>query len=189
MKQQRQIQYPSHILFLSCIFMSMLILAGCTGVDVKEYENNEPKLLIENYFNGKTVAKGVFQDRFGNVRRTFKVDITGTWEPETKTLTLDEDFIYNDGETENRLWTLKKLNDNDYEGTANGVVGMATGSAYGNAFNWTYTFDLPYNDDTLRVKFDDWMWLLDDKTLFNKATISKFGFRLGDVYITFEKIN
>lgn len=169
------------------ILLGFLILAGCTGVDVKDYKGTQPKFAVEEYFAGNTVATGVFQDRFGKVRRTFEVTIDGTWDEDSKTLTLDEDFVYNDGETEKRIWKITKLNDHDYEGTAGGVVGKATGSAYGNAFNWEYTFDLPYNDDTLRVHFNDWMYLVDEETVFNKAVITKFGFRLGDVYIFFKK--
>jgi len=67
------------------------------------------------------------------------------------------------------------------------VVGQATGKSAGNAFNFKYTFDLAVGDKTMRVKFDDWMYLQDDNVLFNKATIKKFGARLGDVYIFFDK--
>ena len=171
-----------------CFLGCFLGLAGCTGVDVTDYKGTTPTLLIEDYFNGKTKAKGIFQDRFGKVRRTFVVDITGTWDKQTQTLILDEDFVYNDGETERRIWTIKKTDEDIYQGLADGVVGTAYGEAEGNAFNFIYTFDLPYNGDKLRVKFNDWMYLLDNKTLFNKAVISKYGVRLGDVYITFEKL-
>ena len=43
------------------------------------------------------------------------------------------------------------------------------------------------NGKTLRVSFDDWMYLQDNNILFNKATIKKLGITLGDVYIFFDK--
>ena len=169
--------------FLACL----LLLSGCGGVDVKDYADKKPRFEIESYFQGKTTAKGVFQDRFGTVRREFTVDITGTWNAETQTLTLDEDFVYKDGETDNRVWKITKLDDHKYEGTAGDIVGTAKGESYGNALNWKYKFDLPYKGDTLRVHFNDWLYQIDETTVFNKAVVSKWGFTIGEVYIFFEK--
>ena len=170
--------------------LSLFTLFGCANMKVTNYQDTTPELILEDYFAGKTFAHGVFQDRFGNVRRRFTVDIEGTWNAEQQQLTLVEDFIYDDGETEQRVWTLTKTGDKTFEGTADGVVGTASGQLSGNAFNWHYTFDLPFRGDTMRVKFDDWMFLMPDgKTLFNKASIYKYGIRLGDVYIFFEKQN
>lgn len=156
-------------------------------MNINDYKDQKPALKIEEYFSGNTKAHGVFQDRFGKVRRQFSVDINGSWDEKTKTLTLTEDFLYSDGETEQRIWSINKTGENAYEGTAAGVVGLASGVSAGNAFNFKYTFNLPYNGDTMRVKFDDWMYLQGGGVLFNKATISKFGIRLGDVYIFFDK--
>lgn len=156
-------------------------------MSIKDYENNEPKLVLEEYFSGKSKAWGVFQDRFGKVRREFSVDIHGHWDEAAQKLTLDEDFDYKDGAKEKRVWHIEKTGENTYQGHADGVVGIARGQTSGNAFHWQYTFDLPYKGDTLRVTFDDWMWLQDKNVLFNKASIYKWGFRLGDVYIFFEK--
>lgn len=173
---------------ISCLAVAALLLTtGCTGVNVKDYQNKEPRFIIENYFDGQTIAKGVFQDRFGKIRRMFTVTIDGTWDEDTQTLTLDEDFVYSDGETENRVWKIKKIDDHTYQGTAGGVVGTANGSSYGNALNWNYRFDLPVDGKTWRVHFKDWLYMIDDTTVFNKAVVSKFGFTLGEVYITFEK--
>lgn len=151
------------------------------------YKDNKPNLILEEYFSGKSKAWGVFQDRFGNVRREFTVDIDGSWDANTNQLKLIEDFDYKDGATEQRIWTLTKTSDNTYEGTADGVVGIAKGQTSGNAFQWQYDFNLSIDGKTTKVHFNDWMWLQDDNTLFNKATISKWGLRLGDVYIFFQK--
>jgi hypothetical protein len=167
-----------------------LILSGCSSVDIATYKNTQPTLSIEDYFNGKTVASGVFQDRFGNVRRRFTVDIVGTWVPETRTLTLVEDFVYDDGEVEQRIWTIIKQEDGTYRGQAKNVVGEAVGTAAGNAFNFRYKFDLAVGNAIWRVAFDDWMFLQPDgRILFNKAQIRRWGIWLGDVYIFFDKVD
>ena len=73
---------------------------------MKQFENNTPKLDLFSFFEGKTVAYGIFEDRFGNLKRQFRVNITG--KIENNTLTLDEDFLYDDGEQANRIWKIKK---------------------------------------------------------------------------------
>jgi len=156
-------------------------------MSIDDYKDTTPPLNIEEYFQGKTNAWGVFQDRFGKVRKQFTVEIDGTWNEDAQMLTLVEDFIYNDGTTEQRIWKITKTDEGEYTGSAGGVVGQATGKSAGNAFNFKYTFDLAVGDKTMRVTFDDWMYLQDDNVLFNKATIKKFGVRLGDVYIFFDK--
>ena len=40
---------------------------------------------------------------------------------------------------------------------------------------------------TIDVQFDDWMYLVNDKVMLNKATMSKFGVRLGEVTLSFTK--
>jgi len=114
-----------------------------------------------------------------------------------QTLRLVEDFVYEDGSTEQRVWTLVKTGpiqaDQTWQGTAPGVIGVATGEENGNRFNWRYEIDLPVpaadgTADTLRVTFDDWMWQLTDDRLFNRAYMKRFGFDIGDVSISFEKL-
>lgn len=152
----------------------------------EDFAGRTPTLLIEDYFVGQTRAWGIFQDRFGNVRRQFTVDIEGTWDGET--LTLVEDFLYDDGEVEQRIWRITKTGDNDYEGQADGVIGVARGQAFGNALNWRYQFALAVGDSTLNVTFNDWLFLQDDSVLINRADVTKLGFRLGDVTLVFQKV-
>ena len=144
----------------------------------------------EEFFDGKTVAYSQFQDEIDTVRRSFTVKITGDWNG--KRLRLVEGFVYEDKSTEQRVWTLVKTGSQTWQGTAPGVIGVATGVEDGNRFNWKYTIDLPVpsadgTTKTLRVTFDDWMWLLSDDRLFNRAYMKRFGVNIGDVSIRFEK--
>ena len=100
---------------------------------------------------------------------------------------LEEDFAYSDGTKERRVWRLKKQDGGRYTGTADDVVGTAQGQAAGNAFQWAYTLRLPVDDKVYEVQFDDWMWLVDEKVMLNKAVMSKFGIRLGEVTLAFTK--
>ena len=170
------------------ILGAVLFLGACAGKPGPEDPLlSDRKLNLEEFFDGRTVAHGQFQDAFGTVRRRFVVEIEGDWQPETGTLTLDENFVYEDGTTENRLWTLTKTGEDSWTGTAPGVLGTASGIERGDTFNWTYRIDLPVPDGTLRVGFDDWMWLLTEDRLLNIAYMRKAGARIGQVTIFFEK--
>jgi len=162
-----------------------LYLFGCS-TSVKQYQNEKPILQLDSYLNGDLVAQGVFMDRWGTVKKRFVVDMKASWTPEGVG-TLVEDFKWSDGTKTQRIWTLKKLADGKYEGTAADVDGKALGEAAGNAFNWAYTLNLDVDGTTWKVQFDDWMFLVDEKTLLNKAVMSKWGFRLGEVLISFQK--
>lgn len=166
---------------------SIITLGGCANMDVSSYAQEKPALKLEHYFNGELLGHGVFMDRGGEVKRRFVVVINGTLSDGGKTLTLDEQFTWSDGVKDARVWTLKKQADNQWLGTAPDVVGAAEGRIAGNALNWRYVLALPVNGSVYHVNFDDWMYLVDDKVMINKAVMSKFGFRLGEVLISFTK--
>ena len=173
------------------IVLSFVALAACTGKPGGgDVVLSDRKLDLETFFVGTSVARGQFQDVFGTVRRRFDVTITGTYDGET--LKLVEDFVYEDGATEQRVWTLEKTGEDRWQGTAPGVEGVATGIERGDTFNWRYTIDLPVPSadgtvETIKVTFDDWMWLLSDDRLLNRAYVKRFGVDIGDVIIIFEK--
>jgi len=174
----------------SWLFRSVLLtllaalLAGCSSAQLSDYAQEKPKFDLQQYFNGRVIAHGVVQDRSGKVIRRMTVNMTCTWVGDVGTL--DEDFTYADGKKERRVWTIKKQGDR-YLGTAADVVGEAAGAAAGNALNWKYVLALPVDDKVYNVDFDDWMWQLDEKVMMNRAVFSKFGFKVGEVLITFYK--
>ena len=150
-----------------------------------DFKNTVPQFILEEYFIGKTQASGIFEDRFGNIRRQFQVDITGTWNG--RNLVLDEQFVYNDGERDQRIWTIEKIDAHTYKGRADDVIGSAQGKAYGNALNWRYDMNLKIGTSTIQVHFNDWMFLQSSGVLLNRAKVSKFGIELGTVTLAFVK--
>ena len=173
------------MLRLTSVLSLILILIGCTEMKPSDFSGSTPQLVIEEYFAGETVASGMFEDRFGQVRRQFNVEINGKWDGEQ--LILDEKFLYDDGERERRVWRIRKTGRSTYEGRADDVIGVATGEAYGNALNWQYEMDLRVADGTWRVRFDDWMFLQPSGLLLNRAKVSKFGLEIGTVTLAFVK--
>jgi hypothetical protein len=127
----------------------------------------------------------VFTDRSGTVVKRFTVVMRCSWQGNEGVL--DEDFTYSDGTTQKRIWRLKKLPNGVYTGQADDVVGLAHGTTRGNAFQWGYTLRLPVDGKEYDVQFDDWMYLMTDKVMLNKATMRKFGVKLGEVTLSFTK--
>lgn len=159
---------------------------GCASAPTPtDYAAEKPVLALEKYFNGELVAHGLFTDRGGKVVRRFTVLMKCSWTGDDGVL--DEDFTYSDGKKERRVWRLKKLPDGRYTGTADDVIGTAQGQASGNAFRWAYTLRLPVDGSVYEVQFDDWMYLVDERVMLNKAVMSKFGIRLGEVTLAFTK--
>ncbi|MBC7680736.1 MAG: DUF3833 domain-containing protein [Ferruginibacter sp.] len=160
-------------------------LAGCAGPQVADYAGQTPKLDLRSYFNGTLDAFGVFTDRSGKVVKRFTVLMVCSWTGDDGVL--DESFTYSDGTLQKRIWRLHREADGRYTGRADDVVGAALGEQSGNAFNWRYTLALPVDGSVFDVQFDDWMYLMTDKVMLNKATMSKLGIRLGEVTLSFTK--
>jgi hypothetical protein len=161
------------------------LLAGCAAPTPADYAQQTPVLDLKTYFNGELIAHGMFADRSGKVQRRFVVDLKATWQGDQGTL--EEDFRYSDGKTERRVWRLVSHGNGRYTGTADDVVGVAEGRAAGNALNWRYSLRLPVDGSVYEVEFDDWMFLIDEKVMLNKAVMSKFGIRLGEVTLAFRR--
>jgi hypothetical protein len=164
----------------------LILLAGCAAAPrPQDYRDEKPVLDLKSYFQGTLDAWGYFQDRGGKVVRRFHVEIQSHWDGEVGTL--DEHFTYSDGTTSRRVWTITRLDAHRYRGVADDVVGEARGEAYGNALRWQYTLKLPVDGKVYEVQFDDWMYLMDEHTMLNYSTMSKFGFRLGEVVLSFRR--
>ena len=164
---------------------SALALSACAGPQIADYAAETPVLDLRKYFTGTVDAWGIFTDRSGRVVKRFTVVIDCQWQGDEGVL--DEAFTYSDGTLQRRVWRLKALPNGRYEGRADDVVGMATGQTKGNAFQWQYTLALPVDGKVWEVQFDDWMYLMNDRVMLNKAVMSKLGVTLGEVTLSFSR--
>ena len=173
-------------IFLTTILF-IFFLTGCFQTNMKQFENNTPKLDLFSFFQGDTIAYGIFEDRFGNLKRQFRVNIKGSVDKEQ--LTLDEEFLYDDGEQAKRIWKIKKIIDDKknivYSGQADDVEGNASGSISGNALNWSYDIFLNIKGSNVKVHFNDWIYQQSDEIAINRAYVSKFGVNIGSVTLVF----
>lgn len=169
--------------------LSLTTLASCTSIKTTDYAQETPKLVLEKYLNGRVEAFGMVSDRSGKVTRRFTVTLNGTWNGTSGIL--DEDFVWSDGEKQKRIWKLTKTGESTYEGRADDVVGVALGESSGNAFRFRYVLRVPVGQGadrkTYDISVDDWMYLINDRVLLNRSVMSKFGFRVGEVTLSFLK--
>ena len=165
--------------------LASLVLFGCASPGVEHYRMEKPTLDLTQYLNGTLDAWGIFQDRSGKVVKRFHVVMEGRWQGDNGTL--DEHFSWSDGSTSRRVWTLTRQADGRWLGKADDVVGEAIGEVAGNTLRWRYVLALPVDGKVYHVDFDDWMFLMDDKVMLNRSAMSKWGFHLGDVTLSFHK--
>ena len=181
-------------MFRSLFVLGLLsaFIFGCGTRSIAIYEGETPSFDLESFFNGKVEGWGIVLNRNNDVVKRFKVNVEGYFSADKSSGKLIEKFFWSDGKREKRVWNLKKTADNEWEGTSYGVIGTARGVASGNALKWSYRYDLILEGsflNKLSVDFDDWMFLVEDNVLMNRAVFSKFGLKLGTVIITFKKSN
>ena len=167
--------------------ITLFLLAGCSNNDMKpiDFKDQKPRLIIEEYLSGNVKAYGILQNRSGKVTRQFTADLNGTWDG--KKLVLDEKFNWSDGEVQTRQWQINKIDEHHYEGTAEDVVGTAKGYSYGPAFKFEYVLLVPVKGKEIKITFDDWIFMQDEKVAINRAIMTKFGFKVAELTVSFIK--
>ena len=173
------------IKIFSISLLSLSLLLACSSIQVTEYSNNKPAMVIEEFFNGSLSAHGIVKSRSGKVTRYFSADIDASWNNGVGTL--DERFKFDDGEAQRRVWTLKKDASGTYIGSANDVVGSSKLQVAGNSLFLKYVLRIPYEDSTLDLNIDDRMYLVTDRLLINESIMTKWGFEVGQITLVIEK--
>ena len=160
------------------LFTLIILLNNCSGMKPIDFKNQKPRLIIENYLSGNVKAWGILQNRSGKVTRQFSANLNGKWDG--KQLVLD-------GEIQKRQWKINKIDEHNYEGTANDVVGKAKGYSYGPAFKFEYVLLVPVKGKQIKITFDDWIFKQDDKVAINRAKMTKFGIKVAELTVMFVK--
>ena len=170
------------------LIVSLLFITSCSGkqsMKPEDFKDKQPRLIIEDYMSGSVMAWGILQNRSGKVTRQFSADLNGKWDG--KQLILDEKFNWSDGEVQTRQWKINKIDDHNYEGTAGDVVGIAKGYSYGPAFKFEYVLLVPVKGREIKITFDDWIFMQDEKVAINRAKMSKFGIKVAELTVMFVK--
>jgi hypothetical protein len=142
------------------------------------------KFTFEDYFIGRTEAVGSFR-AINGVKRSFTVDLTGKWDG--KTLTLREDFVFDDGTKDRKTWRFTKTGPTTYSGTREDVIGETTVRLNGPVARFNYLVYLSPETQGNKVHFWDKMVLREDGTVLNTALVTKFGIPVAKTTVEFRK--
>jgi hypothetical protein len=140
---------------------------------------------LTTFLEGHTRAWGVFEDRFGRLRRRFTVDMHGRWRDTS--FVLEERFVYDTGETETRTWHVTPNGAGRFLATCDDCVGSASGESDADSVRMSYRFRLKLRAREIIVAFDDRLYRMGDTIAVNRATMSKWGFKLGELSLFFQR--
>jgi hypothetical protein len=140
---------------------------------------------LTTFLEGPVTAWGVFEDRFGRLKRRFRVDLVGRWQGGSFVIT--EDFAYDDGQRERRVWTVDPKPGGRFVARSPDCIGEATGESTMDVSTMRYKFRLKLKDRELAVDFDDRLYRMDEYNAINRAVVSKWGIRLGSATIFFRR--
>ena len=138
-----------------------------------------------SYFEGRALADGVFEDRFGREKRRFTVSLTGEWRDGS--LVLDEDFLFDDGERQHRTWTLRRTSTRRFTGRCEDSVADADGRLEAGRATLRSDLRLRVGSRLVPMRFSDVFYELGGGLVLNRSTVSKWGVRLGQGLILFRK--
>jgi len=170
------------------LIITVLFITSCSSkqsMKPEDFKDQVPRLIIEDYLSGNVKAWGILQNRSGKVTRQFSANLNGTWDG--KKLVLDEKFNWSDGEVQKRQWQITKIDEHNYEGTAGDVVGKARGFSYGPAFKFEYVLLVPVKGRQMKITFDDWIFMQDERVAINRAKMTKFGIKVAELTVMFVK--
>lgn len=163
-----------------------LVLASCAPLTPQDFAGTDPPMLPERFFAGVTRSSGVIEARSGAPLRRLRTETRGRMEGDV--LVLDQTLRFDDGETRDRSWRLRRTGDGRYTATATDVVGEVRGESAGRALKLEYQLQLTPGSRWRTAHAEQWMYLMDDgRTLLSRLTLSKLGIVVATVSEIFQK--
>ena len=170
---------------LSLLVLCLTLVSACASVSVEDYEKNQPRMDVREFFDGNLSAHGIVKNRSGEVIRYFNATIIASWDDDVGEL--DETFYFDDGEEQKRIWILQPDGSGNLSATANDVIGAGQMQVSGNSIFMNYKLRIAYDDDTLDLYIDDRMYRVSDRVVINESTMRKWGFEVGKIILVIEK--
>ena len=138
-----------------------------------------------SFFEGRTSAWGLFEDRFGRVRRRFRVEMSGRWHD--RAFHLDESFTYDTGDCETRTWRIVPVGKTRFTATCVDCIGTASGECNADSIRMAYRFRLKLNAREIAVDLDDRIYRVAEGIAINRTTMRKWGIKLGELSLFFQR--
>ncbi len=168
--------------------ITSLLISACSSEPMPDFTDSNRQLNLTEFFSEPASGSGVFFDYTDKAYRHFTVTFKGE-KKDNNQFVLTEDFIWSDGEQQNRVWHLTFQDDKNFTGTAKDIIGTAKGKLENNGLHMLYTLHVTMkNGKTINLNMDDRMYLTDDHTLVNRAKAKKFGITVGELVASFQHL-
>ncbi|MEO5713037.1 MAG: DUF3833 family protein [Luteolibacter sp.] len=166
-----------------------LLTVACSTMQPSDFASEKPDFNPIRFFSGETSSNGVRENRSGRPVEQVFTNTSGKMKGDTLHLEQDLRFVSPEKTTtSHRTWQLRQTGPHRYEGTANDIIGTATGEAYGNTFHWTFPLTLSPGNPLTTTRMSQWMYLQPGgKTMLNHTTLSKAGIVISQVTETFAR--
>lgn len=176
------------------IFFAIIVassLASCAALKGKpteiDYLEKATKIDIKKFFNGDLEGFAITQDGNGKIIATEAVKINGKWE-ENKGV-VQQNFIYPDGKKDSRTWLITLNDDGTFDAVGHNVTSHGQGKQVGNTAQMIYGLTIPVNGVKKEVKFEDKMYLVDDKSMIAISSFKSGYSYSGKTIISLKKLN
>ena len=162
--------------------LAALPLAGCAATPAPPGEPGPPITLV-SAFEGRSTGRGHFRIWLtGDERRfTARLDGSVTGKAGARTLTVVEDFVYDDGQKDRLTWVFRETGPGRWTGKREDTVGEATVVEEDGQIRLSYTADFKSPSGVNRLGFEDILYATPDGTIVNDAVVSKAGIAVASV--------
>lgn len=171
-------------------FLLLLLtgLVSCSALKPSDFRDSQPAFDPTLFFSGMTESTGVMENRAGAPIQRVTTKTSGIWKDGV--LHIEQDLLFDEGKPSHRSWKIRKIDAHHFEASANDMVGVARGEAYGDVFHWTFTLATIPGNPLANVRMSQWMYLQPDgQTMLNHTTITKAGIVLRQVTEQFQRVD
>ncbi|MBO6774296.1 MAG: DUF3833 family protein [Marinibacterium sp.] len=148
----------------------------------QDYQGTSPTFDIRKHLNGVIDCEGVIYGPTGRVTSRFVGEFNAVWQGEVGRM--DEHFIYDNGNTQDREWTLRVDRNGQIKATAPDLIGVGDGWQSGSAVQLRYRIKLPESAGGHELDTIDWMYLAPSGAIVNRSQFRKFGLPVGELVAT-----
>jgi hypothetical protein len=162
--------------------LAALPLAGCADTPAPPADTGPPITLV-SAFQGRTSGRGHFRVWVTGDERRFTARLNGTVKGSegARTLTVVEDFLYDDGQQDRLTWVFREQGPGRWTGRREDTVGEATVVEEDGLIRLSYTADFRSPSGVNRLGFEDILYAGPDGTIVNDAVVTRAGIAVASV--------
>ena len=135
-------------------------------------------ITLADAFTGRATGRGVFLLTLDGSERRFSATLDGRLRGDT--LTVVEDFVYDDGQTDRLTWVFTR-SATGWTGRREDTVGIASVEELGTEVRLTYLADFKSPRGLTRLGFSDVIWRRPDGLIVNEGIVTRLGLPIGRV--------